>query len=171
MAVCQVRGRCACACRPQQPHRRPRTPAVCLRRRMHIAPPRHLNPARRVTNVCFLLHVLLDTSQLIIQLKITLCSYSPSAHEELPPSSTETPGTAQLKPVTAVSQLTVASAPVRSAPAQSSYALERRVPKHDHHHRPVETVQPVQVKLLKLISNAHFRNCQQPKRDDKIMLL
>lgn len=80
------------------------------------------------------------------KLKI-LTLYPPTAHEELPPSATEAPGTAQLKPVTAVSQLTVASAPVRSAPAQSSYALERRTPKHDHHHRPVETVQPVQVKL------------------------
>ncbi|XP_049864833.1 ankyrin repeat and BTB/POZ domain-containing protein 2 isoform X1 [Pectinophora gossypiella] len=66
-------------------------------------------------------------------------------HQEDPaPTSPETPGTAQLKPVSAVSQLTVASAPVRSAPAQSSYALERRAPKHDHHHRPVDTVPPVQ---------------------------
>ncbi|XP_050679803.1 ankyrin repeat and BTB/POZ domain-containing protein 2 isoform X2 [Leptidea sinapis] len=39
----------------------------------------------------------------------------------------ESPSTAQLKAVAAVSQITVASAPVRSAPVQNSYALERRV--------------------------------------------
>ncbi|KAJ0179613.1 hypothetical protein K1T71_005325 [Dendrolimus kikuchii] len=65
-------------------------------------------------------------------------------HEDSPQPSQDTPSTAQLKPVSAVSQLTVASSPVRSAPAQSSYALERRAPKHDHHHRPVDTVPPVQ---------------------------
>lgn len=60
--------------------------------------------------------------------------------EECPQPASEV-NTAQLKAVSAVSQLTVASSPVRSAPAQSSYALERR-PKHDHHHRPVDpTVQ------------------------------
>ncbi|XP_059059495.1 ankyrin repeat and BTB/POZ domain-containing protein 2 [Achroia grisella] len=64
-------------------------------------------------------------------------------HEEPPAVTSETPSTAQLKAVSAVSQLTVASAPVRSAPAQSSYALERR-PKHDHHHRSLETVPAVQ---------------------------
>ncbi|XP_034825710.1 ankyrin repeat and BTB/POZ domain-containing protein 2 isoform X2 [Maniola hyperantus] len=56
--------------------------------------------------------------------------------EEQPPTSPDTPSAAQLKPVSAVSQITVASAPVRSAPVQSSYALERRV---KHEHRPVET--------------------------------
>ncbi|VVC91185.1 unnamed protein product, partial [Leptidea sinapis] len=39
----------------------------------------------------------------------------------------ESPSTAQLKAVAAVSQITVASAPVRSAPVQNSYALERRL--------------------------------------------
>ncbi|XP_026491591.2 ankyrin repeat and BTB/POZ domain-containing protein 2 isoform X1 [Vanessa tameamea] len=60
--------------------------------------------------------------------------------EDQPPTSPEAPTAAQLKPVSAVSQITVASSPVRSAPVQSSYALERRT-KHDH--RPVETA-PVQ---------------------------
>lgn len=69
----------------------------------------------------------------------------PALHEDVPQPSQDTPSTAQLKPVSAVNQLTVASSPVRSAPAQSSYALERRAPKHDHHHRPVDTVPPVQV--------------------------
>lgn len=62
--------------------------------------------------------------------------------EDQPPASPEAPSAVQLKPVTAVSQITVASAPVRSAPVrsapvQSSYALERRT---KHEHRPVETV-------------------------------
>ncbi|XP_072942209.1 ankyrin repeat and BTB/POZ domain-containing protein 2 isoform X2 [Epargyreus clarus] len=61
--------------------------------------------------------------------------------EEPPPTSPDNPSGAQLKPVSAVSQITVASAPVRSAPVQSSYALDRRA---KHEHRPVETVQPVQ---------------------------
>ncbi|CAB3228872.1 unnamed protein product [Arctia plantaginis] len=64
--------------------------------------------------------------------------------EETPQPPAEGPSCAQLKAVSAVSQLTVASAPVRSAPAQNSYALERRPPKQDHHHRPVETAPPVQ---------------------------
>lgn len=68
--------------------------------------------------------------------------------EDQPPASPEAPSAVQLKPVTAVSQITVASAPVRSAPVrsapvQSSYALERRT---KHEHRPVETV-AVQVLL------------------------
>ncbi|XP_038213028.1 ankyrin repeat and BTB/POZ domain-containing protein 2 isoform X3 [Zerene cesonia] len=50
--------------------------------------------------------------------------------EDQQPAIEDSPSTAQLKPVSAVSQITVASAPVRSAPVQSSYALERR--KHDH---------------------------------------
>ncbi|CAH0721393.1 unnamed protein product, partial [Brenthis ino] len=60
--------------------------------------------------------------------------------EDQPPTSPETPSGAQLKPVSAVSQITVASSPVRSAPVQSSYALERRT---KHEHRPVETA-PIQ---------------------------
>lgn len=76
---------------------------------------------------------------------ITFSSYSilfSAQIEDSPQPLPEVASTAQLKAVSAVSQLTVASSPVRSAPAQSSYALERRVPKHDHHHRPVEpTVQ------------------------------
>ncbi|CAG5005896.1 unnamed protein product [Parnassius apollo] len=65
-------------------------------------------------------------------------------HEDPAPTSTDSPSTAQLKPVTAVSHITVASSPVRSAPPQSSYALERRAPKHDHHHRSMESVPAVQ---------------------------
>ncbi|KPJ16241.1 hypothetical protein RR48_08246 [Papilio machaon] len=51
---------------------------------------------------------------------------------------------AQLKPVAAVSQLTVASAPVRSAPAQSSHALDRRA-RHEHHHRALDTAPQLQL--------------------------
>ncbi|XP_063530330.1 ankyrin repeat and BTB/POZ domain-containing protein 2 [Cydia strobilella] len=51
-------------------------------------------------------------------------------------------GAVTLKTVSGVSPLTAASAPVRGAPPQTSYALERR-PRHDHHHRPPDT-QPAQ---------------------------
>ncbi|CAK1544775.1 unnamed protein product [Leptosia nina] len=57
--------------------------------------------------------------------------------EEQRAQTTDSPSTAQLKPVSAVSQITVASSPVRSAPVQSSYALERR----KHEHRPPDNPQ------------------------------
>lgn len=63
--------------------------------------------------------------------------------EDPPPLPGDAPSAAQLMAVSAVSQLTVASSPVRSAPVQSSYALERRA---KHEHRAVDTA-PAQVLL------------------------
>ncbi|XP_053599891.1 ankyrin repeat and BTB/POZ domain-containing protein 2 isoform X2 [Plodia interpunctella] len=63
-------------------------------------------------------------------------------HHEEPTVSPEPATGAQLKTVSAVSQLMVSSAPVKSVP-QSSYALERRA-KQDHNHRSLETVPAVQ---------------------------
>ncbi|XP_060800643.1 ankyrin repeat and BTB/POZ domain-containing protein 2 [Amyelois transitella] len=63
-------------------------------------------------------------------------------HHEEPTVSPEPATTAQLKTVSAVSQLMVTSSPVKTVP-QSSYALERRA-KQEHHHRSLETVPAVQ---------------------------
>ncbi|XP_073967255.1 ankyrin repeat and BTB/POZ domain-containing protein 2 isoform X2 [Choristoneura fumiferana] len=71
-------------------------------------------------------------------------STPPPPHNNKPVTGPEEPVATEavaLKAVGAVSPLTAASAPVRGAPAQSSYALERR-PRHDHHHRPPDPPPP-----------------------------